>query len=97
MAITLVPNMNFVCGFILIWFRTVDGSGGMTWAALNEPINASDNFTLLDTWFSNFISSAIFCVILWYIDNVRPGKYGIAQKLYFPFQVCKMVKIFDHF
>ena len=87
MAISLVPNMGFSFGFILIWFRETDGSGGMDWSGISQPINGSDNLTLLDIWLCNLISSAIFIVILWYMDNVRPGKYGIAQKLYFPFQV----------
>ena len=87
MAISLVPNMGFSFGFLLIWFKETDGSGGMDWSGIAEPINASDNLTLLDIWLCNLISSAIFIVILWYMDNVRPGKYGIAQKLYFPFQV----------
>ena len=87
MAISLVPNMSFSFGFILIWFRERDGSGGMTWSNLSEPINPSDNLALIHIWICNIISSIVFMVILWYMDNVRPGKYGVAKKLYFPFQV----------
>merc|ERR1711892_839905 len=86
MAISLVPNMGFTMGFTLIWFRETDGSGGMDWSSLAKPINAADNLTLLDIWICNWISTAIFIVFLWYVDNVRPGKYGVAQKFYFPFQ-----------
>jgi hypothetical protein len=29
----------------------------------------------------------IFFVIVWYVDAIKPGKYGVAKKFYFPFQV----------
>ena len=67
--------------------RETDGSGGMDWAFVTKPVNAYDNLTLGHIWLSNILSTIIFNVILWYFDNVRPGKYGVAQKLYFPFQV----------
>ena len=86
-AISLVPNMGYSFGFMLMWFRERDGSGGMGWHNIGQPINASDNLTLLHIWLCNLISTVIFNLILWYMDNVRPGKYGVAQKLYFPFQV----------
>ena len=91
-GISLVPNMGFTFGFMLIWFRETDGSGGMTWSRIAEPITASDNLTLLHVWLGNLLSTVIFNIILWYVDNVRPGKYGIAQKLYFPFQVDAFLK-----
>jgi hypothetical protein len=36
----------------------------------------------------------IYGLITWYIDSVKPGKYGVAKKWYFLFQVCgkKFVK-----
>ena len=29
----------------------------------------------------------MFILLLWYLDNVRPGKYGVAQPWYFPLTV----------
>ena len=31
------------------------------------------------------LDSVIYFVLAWYISNVMPGRYGIAQKWYFPF------------
>ncbi|XP_075215103.1 phospholipid-transporting ATPase ABCA3-like [Lycorma delicatula] len=31
----------------------------------------------------------IYGVIVWYVDNIRPGPYGIAKPWYFIFQGCK--------
>ena len=95
-GISLVPNMGFQFGFMLIWFRETDGSGGMDWSSITEPTNGSDNLTLGHIWLCNLISICIFNLILWYMDNVRPGKYGVAQKLYFPFQVNNFL-IYQYF
>merc|ERR1711884_243606 len=86
MAISLVPNLGLQFGIIMIWFKDTDGSAGMTWDAINTPILSSDNLTLLDIWGSHIISCIIFLILLWYLDNVRPGKYGVAQPLHFPFK-----------
>ena len=43
--------------------------------------------TLVDIWLCHLISSLVFTSLLWYLDNVRPGKYGVAQPWYFPFSV----------
>ena len=86
-AISLVPNLGFSFGFIMMWFKETDGSEGMTWANVNKPVIASDNLTLVDIWATHILTSAVFIIILWYMDNVRPGKFGVAQPFYFPFTV----------
>ena len=87
MAIALVPNLGFQLGFIMTWFKETDGSEGMTWANVFKPVVLSDNLTLGHVWLCHILFSLICIVILWYIDNVRPGKFGVAQPLYFPFTV----------
>ena len=86
-AISLVPNLGFYFGFLMTWFKETDGSAGMTWDAAFKPVGLSDNLTLADIWLSHIITSIIFLVLLWYMDNVRPGKFGVAQPFYFPFTV----------
>ena len=92
-AISLVPNLGFTFGFIMMWFRETSGSGGMTWANVNKPVISSDNMTLVHVWCCHLISSLVFTVLLWYLDNVRPGKYGVAQPWYFPFTVSTLYRI----
>ena len=88
-AISLVPNFGLCFGFLMTWFKEIDGSAGMTWEAAFKPIvpSTSDNLPLADIWLSHIITSLIFLVLLWYMDNVRPGKFGVAQPFYFPFTV----------
>ena len=86
-AISLVPNLGFYIGFLMTWFKETDGSVGMTWDAAFKPVTLSDNLTLADIWLSHIISSVVFLVLLWYLDNVRPGRFGVAQPFYFPFTV----------
>ena len=86
-AISLVPNLGFTFGFIMMWFRETNGSGGMNWSNVASPVISSDNMTLVHVWGCHLISSLVFTILLWYLDNVRPGKYGVAQPWYFPFTV----------
>lgn len=30
---------------------------------------------------------ALYSLLTWYVDNVRPGQYGLARPWYFPFMV----------
>ena len=85
MFISMVPNMGSTLTFIIIVFKE-DQAGGMSWSELSTPVNASDNLTLLDIWLSNMISCLISLTFIWYMDNVRPGAFGVAKKLWFPFE-----------
>ena len=53
----------------------------------NLTSGSSDNMTLVDIWWCHLISSLVFILLLCYLDNVRPGKYGVAQPWYFPLTV----------
>ena len=86
MLIATVPNMGIMFTYILIVFKEDQAAEGITWGEVNRPVNASDNITLLDLWGSNIICCLLSLIFLWYMDNVRPGKFGVAKKLWFPFQ-----------
>ena len=86
MLIAIVPNMGSFFTYFLIVFKEEQSAEGLTWGEVNRPINASDNITLLDLWGSNIISCLLSLIFLWYMDNVRPGKFGVAKKLWFPLQ-----------
>ncbi len=39
-----------------------------------------------------FIADAfIYGLLTWYVDQVKPGPFGQAKKLYFPFQVGSLM------
>ena len=86
MIVSLVPNLCLSYALSLIIGKELDTSG-MSWSTLGSPINTVDNMTLLHTWTMFVVDFLVYMIILWYMDNVRPGKYGLAKKLYFPFQV----------
>ena len=87
----MVPNLGFQLGFLMTWFKETDGSEGMTWANVVKPVVLSDNFTLGHIWISHILFSIVCIIVLWYIDNVKPGKFGVAQPLYFPFTVTDIL------
>ena len=86
MAVCLVPNMGLSFAFMLIIGKEMDTSG-MSWSTLGSPISTVDDMTLLHVWTMFFLDFLLYLIVLWYMDNVRPGKYGLAKKFYFPFQV----------
>jgi len=38
-------------------------------------------------WLVFLGNMVVFAFITWYIDNIKPGKYGVAKKWYFVVQV----------
>ena len=86
MLIATVPNMGIMFTYFLVVFKEEQAGDGLTWSEVNRPANASDNITILDLWGSNIICCLLSMIFLWYMDNVRPGKFGVAKKLWFPFQ-----------
>jgi len=44
-------------------------------------------------WVMFFVSMIVFGTITWYIDNIKPGKYGVAKRWYFPVQVKKILDL----
>ena len=86
MTVSLVPNLCLSYALSLIIGKELDTTG-MSWSTLGTPINTVDNLTLLHTWTMFVVDFLLYMIILWYMDNVRPGKYGLARKFYFPFQV----------
>ena len=86
MLTSLIPNIGLDYGFMLIIGKELDTSG-MGWNNLAKPISTVDDLTLLHVWFMFIVDFLLYMIILWYMDNVRPGKYGLAKKFYFPLQV----------
>ena len=60
---------------------------GLRWDNFNEPFNASDPFTMAHVMTMLAVDCVLYILITWYVDNVRPGEYGVPRPLYFPFTV----------
>ncbi len=46
-----------------------------------------DRFTCFETVLFMLFDTFIYLLLMWYIENVFPGTYGIPKKWYFPFTV----------
>lgn len=44
-----------------------------------------DRFTCFETVLFMLLDTIIHLLLMWYIENVYPGTYGIPKKWYFPF------------
>ena len=69
-----------------------EGKGaGLHWSTLSDRSEPNDPMTMGVVWGMLVIDMIVYLIIMWYIDGVKPGKYGVAKKWYFPFQVEKSV------
>ncbi|KAK7101994.1 phospholipid-transporting ATPase ABCA3-like [Littorina saxatilis] len=63
-----------------------EGTGeGARWSNFHKTASVDDNFTLLDSMIMLLIDSVIHLIITWYLDNVRPGEFGVPKPFYFCF------------
>ncbi|KAL5018720.1 hypothetical protein ScPMuIL_004442 [Solemya velum] len=57
---------------------------GLQWHNIRQSPLYHDNVNFHWICIMMLIDSAIYLVLGWYIRNVKPGKYGVAQPWYFP-------------
>ena len=60
---------------------------GVQWNNFHAPATVDDNFSMLDAMIILLVDTAFYFLLAWYVDNVKPGEYGVPQPLYFPFTV----------
>ncbi|KAK6172501.1 hypothetical protein SNE40_016137 [Patella caerulea] len=58
---------------------------GVQWSNMASPAVLQDNFCMLDAILMLLGDSVIYLIIMWYFENVRPGKNGIPKPFHFPF------------
>jgi len=56
---------------------------GVQWGTLNNPPTVDDNFAFGQVLYMLFVDWLLHSLLLWYIDAVFPGDYGVAQPPYF--------------
>ncbi|KAL3853296.1 hypothetical protein ACJMK2_016847 [Sinanodonta woodiana] len=84
MAACLLSNiaLAFGCNTIAVYEGTGDGA---QWNNFHKPGTVDDNFSLLNAMGMLLLDTVLYMLIAWYVDNVHPGEYGVAQPFYFPF------------
>ena len=63
-----------------------EGKGtGLQWSTLFSRARPGDPLTMGAVWIMFLVDIAIYSLIIAYIDKIAPGKFGVAEKWYFPF------------
>lgn len=61
-----------------------EGRGdGVQWSNVNRPISADDSFTFGTVLGSLLFDALFYAMLTWYIEAVRPGKFGVPRPYYF--------------
>ncbi|KAK6174033.1 hypothetical protein SNE40_017383 [Patella caerulea] len=81
---SILSNTAMGIGGYIIGFYEQIGEG-VQWSNIASPAYSEDNFSMLDAILMLLGDSAIYLTIMWYIENVHPGKYGVPKPFYFPF------------
>ncbi|XP_067927873.1 phospholipid-transporting ATPase ABCA3-like [Watersipora subatra] len=76
-------NLNLAMPLGMIVIGRFEGTDGVQWNNLNQPVSVDDNLSLGDILMMLFFDSIIHLVLMWYIEAVFPGNYGIPQPPYF--------------
>lgn len=82
---TIMPNVNLKLGYnAIIDFEKTNGLNfGSVWI---KP-NLYKPYPPMGCVYMTFaITSLIFFLLTWYIENIYPGNYGVGRPWYFPFQ-----------
>ncbi|XP_062517550.1 ATP-binding cassette sub-family A member 2-like isoform X2 [Corticium candelabrum] len=71
------------CNYIARWEEMGDG---MQWYNIGESTVPGDTFSFLSVNLFIAIDALLYAILVWYIDSVFPGQYGIPRSWYFPLQ-----------
>ena len=64
---------------------------GLQWENVHKPVDIDDDFTVLHCIGLLIVDITLYGLITWYVDAVKPGKYGVAKPFYFPFTVRSFI------
>ena len=60
---------------------------GVQWSNLFKRADPSNQLTMGSIWIMFIVDMVVFGIVTWYIESVKPGRYGVARKWYFIFEV----------
>ena len=77
---------NTALGFgIEVIARLEQQTVGLSWSNIAEPITIDDNFNMAWVLMMLLIDSVLYLTLTLYVNEVKPGQYGVPKPLYFPF------------
>ncbi len=59
---------------------------GLTFSNINTPAVEDSHLSFLVIMAIILFDALVYSVMAWYIEEVYPGRYGVAKPWYFPFQ-----------
>ncbi|XP_007951392.1 phospholipid-transporting ATPase ABCA3-like [Orycteropus afer afer] len=78
----LLPNVAMTFGInLLIKFESIEV--GIQWRNLKKPFGLNDNFAFGHVMVMLLLDALLYAVIIWYVETVFPGDYGVPQPWYF--------------
>ena len=66
---------------------SLEKNDGLQWNNLWNRKDPDDPETMGLYWLMFLVDISIFAFIMYYVDTIKPGKYGVGRKWYFPFEV----------
>lgn len=92
MAASLLSTSAFGLG--ARYFAIYEEEGvGVQWSNLGKSPIKGDDFNLLKVFYCMLMDTVIYAVLVWYIEAVHPGSYGLPRPWYF---VCQPSYWFGH-
>lgn len=86
LAASLLCNSGMGFGFqVMTQYETA--GAGVQWSNLFKPVSPDNNLTLGGIMVVLLIASAIQMLIALYVEKIKPGEFGVAEKFYFPFTI----------
>ncbi|KAH9502470.1 ATP-binding cassette sub- A member 1, partial [Bulinus truncatus] len=90
---SLASTSSFCFATLRIAFFEEEGIG-VQWSNINEAVN--EEVSVAWSFYMMLIDSVIYFLIGWYIQHLKPGKYGIGHPFFFPFQPSYWRSFFKH-
>ncbi|XP_020626914.1 ATP-binding cassette sub-family A member 2-like isoform X2 [Orbicella faveolata] len=92
MAASLFSTSAFGLG--ARYFAIYEEEGvGMQWSNLGKSPVQGDDFNLLKVMYCMMMDTVIYAILVWYIEAVHPGSYGLPRPWYF---ICQPSYWFGH-
>nr|QER78485.1 ATP-binding cassette transporter [Diaphorina citri] len=79
---TYFPGYAMICGFKLLGNFEANGVG-MTWLKLFHSGGNANTYPMGVLFLNMLVSIFVMGILIWYVDNVRPGPYGLKKPYLF--------------
>ena len=64
---------------------------------IGKPVKGTGQLTISTIMVSLGVSCGVLAVLVWYVDNIMPGPFGVGQPLHFPLLVTPSFSLFSTF